>query len=215
MEHKAPDIADDDPRVALVAKALIETAVKEARERLDLKTVGFDDAADVLFSLLKESDAGLVVLSTSYVDSCFTDAFKKNLINLTSDAEDVLFGGTGPFATFSAKIRTAHALGWISRSVSNDLHILRRIRNTFAHDPYKTSLDHSDIARQIRNMPSREIAVLNAYREKGHEIKLSLRTLFMTRIAMIFFESMKEMFLLPLAREHRISPAAIAGTFED
>jgi hypothetical protein len=180
------EIRDDDPRLEVVAKAIFDATVKQAREILDARVLPIDYAVDVLFGLKSESDAGLVVLSTSYVDSCITDAFKKNLPNLTSDAEDILFAGTGPFATFSAKIRTAHALGWLTRDVSNDLHALRRIRNVFAHDPYKTSLEHSDAARYIRNMSAHEVAILKLYGESGHDVKLSTRTLFMVRMAMTF-----------------------------
>lgn len=44
-----------------------------------------------------------------------------------------LFEGNGPLATLSAKIDLARLLGLVTETIRSDLHIIRDIRNEFAH----------------------------------------------------------------------------------
>lgn len=47
---------------------------------------------------------------------------------------DELLSNNGPLGTFSARIRVACALAWISDDVQSDLNLIRSIRNEFAHN---------------------------------------------------------------------------------
>lgn len=44
-----------------------------------------------------------------------------------------LFVGNGPLSTFSSKIDLCSLLGMINGTIKSDLHIIREIRNEFAH----------------------------------------------------------------------------------
>ena len=52
---------------------------------------------------------------------------------MVSDAPKSLFEGNGPFSTLSSKIDVAYALGLLSSEERRELHLLRKIRNEFAH----------------------------------------------------------------------------------
>src|SRR5438132_1135672 len=96
--------------------------------------------AEALFSqgmvdaLRAESDRAAVVLGAAFLDAQLEDLFRAKLVPFTpQDSFDNLFTSNGPLATFSARINLAFSLGWVSDNVRRDLHVIRDIRNTFAH----------------------------------------------------------------------------------
>jgi hypothetical protein len=58
----------------------------------------------------------------------------------------VLFEGYGPLATFSARIDLAYGLGYIAPLQRRDLHLIRKIRNIFAHRTGEVTFDDDDIS---------------------------------------------------------------------
>lgn len=88
---------------------------------------------------LKESDRAAVVLGAAKIDSLLCSLIDKMLLPHPGSDDDLL-EGDAPLATFSARIRIAHRLGIIDSEFSKLLHILRRLRNTFAHEISQSSL---------------------------------------------------------------------------
>ena len=56
-----------------------------------------------------------------------------------------MLNGNGPLATFSSKIDLAYSLALIDENVHQDLHLLKKIRNEFAHLPGKLSFENPKI----------------------------------------------------------------------
>jgi DNA-binding MltR family transcriptional regulator len=86
-----------------------------------------------LDKLKAESDRGMVLISTGYIE----EQLKKILLAYFVDdpaLRSLVEGGSAPLGAFSARITTSYALGLISKAEHDDLHILRRIRNDFAHN---------------------------------------------------------------------------------
>lgn len=91
---------------------------------------------DKLFSdqFPKETDRAAVILSTAMLEQSLETMLKSRLVPLPG-SEDKLFDGPyAPLASFSAKIDIAYRMGLISVSLCRDLHLIRKIRNDFAHD---------------------------------------------------------------------------------
>jgi hypothetical protein len=63
-----------------------------------------------------------------------------------ADARKRLFGHEGAFSRFSAKIDSAFCAGWIDVDLHHDLHILRKVRNEFAHQMHGLSLESPKVA---------------------------------------------------------------------
>lgn len=63
-----------------------------------------------------------------------------------------LLDQTGPVSTFAAQIDLAHAIGSINDAEMRSLHLIRRIRNEFAHESRPLSFDHPPIADRCREM---------------------------------------------------------------
>jgi DNA-binding MltR family transcriptional regulator len=83
-----------------------------------------------------ESDRACAVLGRALMDDLLRRLLESRLIDGTDPQP--LFGGSGPLATFAARIRICRALGWLSEDDARDLHCVRDIGNDFAHH-----LDHT------------------------------------------------------------------------
>src|SRR4051812_32796495 len=93
-----------------------------------------------LEQLRTESDRGAVLAGVSYIEELLLRLFMAKLL-LTKKLSGDLFDGSGPLATFSARIKLAYCLGWIGPEMFHDLDLMRRIRNecAHAHTPVKFS----------------------------------------------------------------------------
>jgi DNA-binding MltR family transcriptional regulator len=97
------------------------------------KTPPSFDAFFAMFPELKgESDRGLVLILTAWIDDSLGEFLRTRLIK--DDAvTDRLFAFDKPLGTFSSRIAMAYAIGFISKSLYADLNQFREIRNAFAH----------------------------------------------------------------------------------
>jgi DNA-binding MltR family transcriptional regulator len=91
---------------------------------------GFSEIRKILE---RESDRAVAVLGPAYLDDGVTQLLTTALVPGESAAK-LLKGEGAPLGTFSARIDLAHALALIGDIVRHDLHIVRRIRNRFAHN---------------------------------------------------------------------------------
>jgi hypothetical protein len=91
------------------------------------------DVTAFMDRMSSESERASAVLGGALVDAKLQDLFRRKLRCF----QDELLEGMGPISTFSARIRLARALDWISEDARMDLDTIRKIRNDFAH-----SLDH-------------------------------------------------------------------------
>ena len=81
----------------------------------------------------KADDRSCAILFGSYLESLTIDA----LIEACKHPDILdkkLISGNGPLSSFSARIDLLMAFGFISEEVYKDLHLVRRIRNRFAHE---------------------------------------------------------------------------------
>src|ERR1041384_5909756 len=81
---------------------------------------------------LKESDRAAVILGAAKIDALLCAMIESALRPVTS-GEDDLLEGDAPLSTFSARIRVAYRLGLIDADFAKLLHVLRKLRNSFAH----------------------------------------------------------------------------------
>jgi DNA-binding MltR family transcriptional regulator len=69
-----------------------------------------------------------------------------------SDTVRKLFDGTGSLATFSSRIDLALAIGLISEESHRALHLIRKIRNDFAHQYGERSFHDQDVSARCREL---------------------------------------------------------------
>jgi hypothetical protein len=104
---------------------------------------------DFMKEFLPETDRAAVVLAAARVDFTLKDILQNSLVSSPAQSDD-LFGRGGPIASFSAKIDLAHRLGLIDNTFAKALHLLRRMRNDFAHQPGGSTLQMSPNSDRLR-----------------------------------------------------------------
>jgi len=93
----------------------------------------------------KESDRGCVLSAAAFLENELGRLLKKVLVQ-DEKLFKVLFEGYGPLATFSARIDLAYGLGYLAPLQRRDLHLIRKIRNIFAHRAGEVTFEDSEIS---------------------------------------------------------------------
>ena len=63
--------------------------------------------------------------------------------------ESIVDGPGAPLGTFSARIDAAFQLGLISKYMARDIHLVRKIRNDFAHSPLERTFASSSVRDRV------------------------------------------------------------------
>lgn len=79
-----------------------------------------------------ESERGMAVLMAAELDRVTLNLLKC-FIPMGKARDYLLIGQSAPISSFSSKINLARALSLITEDEFHDLHIIRKIRNEFAH----------------------------------------------------------------------------------
>lgn len=101
--------------------------------------------------LINEGDRATVILVAAKLDLILYRILQKHLIPIPG-SKDELLDNDGPLSTFSAKINMTYRLGLIDNLFSHSLHLIRKIRNAFAHEVEGCTLDsgaHRDRVREL------------------------------------------------------------------
>ena len=115
------------------------------------KSVKLDTFNEFVSEFRKESDRAAVILGAAKLDLLLYQILIKFLFSNASSRDD-LFNGDGPLSTFSAKIHLCYRLRLIDSDLSRSLHLIRKIRNSFAHEVTGCSLDsgsHRDRVKEL------------------------------------------------------------------
>jgi hypothetical protein len=108
-------------KIADVAKK-----IEEAKKTIQPELMRF------LLVLGTESERSAVVLGAERVNVSLESSLKK-FLRACPDNKDTLFSSDGALGTFSRKIELAYRLGLIDLKFKQALHLVRRLRNDFAH----------------------------------------------------------------------------------
>jgi len=100
---------------------------------------------------VKESDRAVVVVGAAKLDILLRQLLQRFLIPSTSSSDELL-DTERPLGTFSARILACYRLGLIDAEMTRALHLLRRIRNEFAHETSAVTLSSGTHADRIRDL---------------------------------------------------------------
>lgn len=115
-----------------------------------------DDELNTLFEQLKDEGAGPIstaILGASFLEFQLETMLRpkfpyggdKNWWALTSDR--------GPINTFQQKIMLAYSLNLITEHLSEVLHVIRRVRNIFAHSKRVVGFDNAEVIAELAALP--------------------------------------------------------------
>ena len=97
-----------------------------------------------------ESDRGAAVLAGRYVENHLGLYLRSKMI--APSIADRLFSSDGPLSSFSQRIDLAHAFGFLSKEQCADLHLIKKVRNHFAHHPKEATFNDKLISDWIENL---------------------------------------------------------------
>jgi hypothetical protein len=114
------------------------------------------------FDLMRgESDRGSVLVAAALLDGILCELLKSKLAP-SIDKKDELFGDYQPYSSFSARIDLAYRLGLIRPTIRKSCHLLRKIRNDFAHVTDIKGFDHETTQSRIRDLIRLNKSLTNA-----------------------------------------------------
>jgi hypothetical protein len=79
------------------------------------------------------NDRALAIVGATFLDTQLEHVARAFLVEDASEV-DKLLSYDQPLGTFGNRIRTAYCLGLISKTIRDDLRLVAKIRNRFAHD---------------------------------------------------------------------------------
>lgn len=103
------------------------------------------DWNDMVGAFHNESDRGAAVLVGGFVEN-YLGLYLQSFV-VDAKVGDELFGALGPLSSFSQRIALARAYGYISKTQYEDLTLIRKIRNYFAHHPLEASFASPSVAQ--------------------------------------------------------------------
>jgi len=115
--------------------------------------------------LRSETDRGAVIVAAALLEDTLEHMLSARLVP-SPERDDELFSGPyAPLSTFSAKIDFAYRIGLIRLSVRSSLHLLRKIRNEFAHSAMEGSFESQSVSSRLRELFKLNKTVFEAIHE--------------------------------------------------
>lgn len=93
-----------------------------------------------------ESQRGKVLVSVGFLEQQLKDILLSFALECPQ-AEELVEGGNAPLGTLGSRISACYVLGLITRSEFDDLQLIRKIRNDFAHNLHTTFETQSVVNR--------------------------------------------------------------------
>lgn len=126
----------------------------------------FEQAIALVQEIENQTDRGAAIVGAAWVEEELYAA-AKSFLEQDNKAWDRLFRKSGPLSSFSAKIDLARLLGIISAVIASDLHIIRDVRNEFAH----SVLDRNNLAPSFSapHIKDKCLALRCVEHEKHHD----------------------------------------------
>lgn len=126
---------------------------KEIKNLKDIVML-FDREEEVLkfrLHLDNETDRGCALMAAAFLDELLIELLQNFLVDDQKSFKE-LFSGTGGLSTFASRIELSYLLGLIPVNAKRDLHLIRKIRNKFAHSMDVIDFNHPSIASRCREL---------------------------------------------------------------
>lgn len=117
------------------------------REKLG---VDFFRDRQLLTTLTKGSDRDAAILGGSILEELLNRLLRKKLVQ-SPIFEDAIENSNGSLSTFSNKIQLSYLMGLISKKMYDNLTVIRKNRNKFAHEIVGSSFENEQIKSKVEN----------------------------------------------------------------
>jgi hypothetical protein len=139
-----------------------------------------------------ESERSAAILAAALLDDQIKSLLEKFLV--PDKDQTKMFNTYAPLSTFSGKVEMAYLLGLIPQDIRDDLVIVRKIRNLFAHRVEDVAFDKPPVSDLARNLKTIEWFLGHMYladkspsRSELEEVAKSPRRRFELAVALVSF----------------------------
>ncbi len=124
------------------------------------------EAADLFLKissqLRAESDRGTVIVAAAIIDEALEQLLKARLAPSNGRDDELFDAPYAPLSSFSAKIDFAYRVGVLAAEVKATFHLLRKLRNDFAHSSGNLDFGSQQVQSRIREVYKLNVAILDA-----------------------------------------------------
>lgn len=106
----------------------------------------------IMNGLIEQDDLHVAITAVSIIEAHLEKLIVTRLHSTDKDFINRLFENRGPLSDFNSKILVAEAFGLLTPPLANELHIMRTIRNTFAHAKMPLSFSMQPIEAEVRKL---------------------------------------------------------------
>src|SRR5687768_1848430 len=110
-----------------------QMSVRDALRKLSRTFPAPPEIKEILEALDKEPDRSAAIIAASLIEGALERLIARYLVHSYPELLGQLFTNRGPVSDFHSKIVVATAFGVISRNMGEELHMVKAIRNAFAH----------------------------------------------------------------------------------
>jgi DNA-binding MltR family transcriptional regulator len=132
----------------------IAAGIKRSLRTLSRAQLTDDDDIAILFDEV-HADRSYCIILASMIERHLEQAIIERLRLINKDAEKPLFDREGALSTFFGNIHLGYALGLFSDTVRDDLNVIRRIRNAFAHSSLPITFESPEVSDEIGKLQTR------------------------------------------------------------
>jgi len=131
----------------------IANALKRSLRTLSRAQVS-DEDIDILFNEV-HADRSYCIILASMIERHLEQAIIERLRLINKEAEKLLFEREGALSTFFGNIHLGYALGLFDDRMRDDLNVIRRIRNAFAHSSLPITFESPEVRDEIGKLQRR------------------------------------------------------------
>ena len=100
----------------------------------------------------RETDRAAAIVAAAMLDDGLATLLGAFLVEPRKAGESIVDGEQAPLGTFSARINAAHQMGLISPYFARDLHLIRKIRNHFAHSADHLTFETPEVRDRVAEL---------------------------------------------------------------
>ena len=206
-DSKQPSAESELAQIASRLEGAVVDTLLDKLRTVDLKVEEFEE---FFRGLLPQSDTVIAIVGSSYLDDRLRQLFTQAVNSEISGGTKKLLGAFGPLGTFDARIQVGGAMYWLAKDTYLSLHLIRKIRNEFAHKPFARTFDEDRISELVASMTStKEGILLNDLPERlRHHLPLTNRQRFFVRTVLAGSAMITEMCSAPYATRMGLDPVA-------
>ena len=99
-----------------------------------------------------ESDRAVVIIIAAHLDAQLEELLRLALVPSSTSSDNIFDGVNAPLHNFSNKIDFCYRLGLISGFLAKSLHLIRKIRNEFAHNISGCSFKDNSVRSRVEEL---------------------------------------------------------------